>query len=223
MRTRLAPTAAALALALVACGAQRTTPLDAIGAYTAALREARYTEAYRMLSAEARRSLSYDDFERLAREHPDEVRETVRWLDQIDPNAPVTARIDLPNGESVSLVEENGQWRLDPSALDFYGQHTPRQALRSFVRALERRRYDILLRFAPRRLAQGMTAESLRHAWEQANVSDDVQAMLTALRASLDRPIEIVGDRATMQYGTGGRYIMQFVREDGVWKIEDTD
>jgi hypothetical protein len=193
-----------------------------VTAYVAALREGRYTDAYRMLSSETRRALSYEDFERLARENPTEVRETVRWLEQIDPNAPVTARLELPSGEVITLVEEHGQWRLDPAVLDFYGQHTPRQALRSFVRALSAGRYDILLRFVPRRLAQGLTAETLRQAWEGPE-RDDVQRMLGALRTSLDRPIEVVGDRATMTYGSGGRYIAQLVREDGVWKIEDPD
>jgi hypothetical protein len=193
-----------------------------VTAYVAALREGRYTDAYRMLSSETRRALSYEDFERLARENPTEVRETVRWLEQIDPNAPVTARLELPSGEVITLVEEHGQWRLDPAVLDFYGQHTPRQALRSFVRALSAGRYDILLRFVPRRLAQGLTAETLRQAWEGPE-RDDVQRMLGALRTSLDRPIEVVGDRATMTYGSGGRYIAQLVREDGVWKVEDPD
>jgi hypothetical protein len=212
-----------VALAMSACGTARPGPADAVTAYTGALREQRYADAYRMLSAEARRALPYDDFEQLARSNPDEVRETVRWLDQVDPNAPVTARMDLPSGETVTLVFEAGQWRLDPSALDFYGQHTPRQALRSFSRALERRRYDVLLRFVPQRLAQGMTAETLRRAWESDEEAEQVQVMLRALRAGLDHPIEVVGDRATMQYGLNGRFVAQMVREGGVWKIEDPD
>ena len=182
-----------------ACATTRPGPSDAVGVYAAALREHRFTDAYRLLSAEARRALPYDDFEHLARSNPDEVRETIRWLDQVDPNAPVTAHVDLPSGDQVVMTFENGQWRLDPSALDFYGQHTPRQTIRSFARALERRRYDVLLRFVPERLAHGMSAEALRRSWEGDEQADQVQAMLRALRSSLDRPIEVVGDRATMQ------------------------
>jgi hypothetical protein len=192
-----------------------------VTAYTSALRDQRYTDAYRLLSAEARRALPYDDFEQLARTNPDEVRETIRWLDQVDATAPVTARMELPSGEFVTFVQEAGQWRLDPSALDFYGQHTPRQALRSFIRALQRRRYDVLLRFVPRRLAAGMTADSLRRAWEGDEEADHVQTMLQQLAHDIDHTIEVVGDRATMQYGTG--LTAQLVREDGVWKIEDPD
>jgi hypothetical protein len=212
-----------VAVLAAGCASTRPGPNETINAYTQALRENRYTDAYRMLSADTRRSVPYEDFERIARERPEEVRETVRWLDQVDPNAPVTARMELASGESIVLLQENGQWRLDPAVLEFYGQHTPRQTLRSFVRALERRRYDVLLRFVPRRLATGLTAETLRQAWERGAEADDVQRMLTNLRASLERPIEVIGDRATMQYGPTGRYIAQMIREDGVWKIEDPE
>ncbi len=211
------------AVAAASCAAARPGPSDVIASYTAALREQRFSDAYRLLSAEARRALPYDDYEQLARSNPDELRETVRWLDQVDPAAPVTARMELPSGDNVVLVLENGQWRLDPSALDFYGQHTPRQSLRSFARALERRRYDVLLRFVPRHLAQGMTADALRRAWEGDEQAEQVQLMLRALRAGLDHPIEVVGDRATLQYGLNGRFVAQLIREDGVWKIEDPD
>lgn len=208
---------------LVACSAGRQAPFDVVQSYHSALRDGRYSEAYQLLSADARRATPYDDFERVARENPDEVRETVRWLEQVDPNAPVTARLDLGNGETVQLVEEGSGWRLDPAVLDFYGQRSPRQAVRSFTRALDRRRWDVLVRFAPRRVAEGLSADQLRDAWERGADADDVQRMLTALRQSTERPIEISGERATMTYGVGNRFTMQLVREDGVWKIEDPD
>jgi hypothetical protein len=219
----LARVAALCLPALVACSAGRQAPFDVVQSYHSALRESRYSDAYSLLSSDARRTLSYDDFERVARDNPDEVRETVRWLEQVDPNAPVTARLDLGNGENVQLVEEGGGWRLDPAVLDFYGQRSPRQCVRSFTRALDRRRWDVLVRFAPRRVAESLTADQLRDAWERGGDADDVQRMLTALRQSTERPIEVSGDRATMTYGVGNRFTMQLVREDGVWKVEDPD
>jgi hypothetical protein len=206
-----------------ACSGGRQAPFDVLQSYHSALREGRYSEAHALLSADARRAVSLDELERISRENPDEVRETVRWLEQVDPNAPVTARLDLGNGESVQLVEEGGGWRLDPAVLDFYGQRTPRQCVRSFTRALDRRRWDVLVRFAPRRIAESLTPEQLRDAWERGADADDVQRMLTALRQSTERPIEVSGDRATMTYGVGNRFTMQLVREDGVWKVEDPD
>jgi hypothetical protein len=207
----------------VGCAPARQAPFDIVQSYQAALRDARFSDAYQLLSAETRSSLTYADFERIARDNPDELRETLRWLDSIDPDGAVTARLEVGNGESITLVEENGAWRLDPAVLDFYGQRTPRQCVRSFTRALERRRWDVLVRFAPRRIAEQLTAEQLRDAWERGSDADDVQRMLLALRTSTERPIEVAGERATMTYGVGNRFTMQLIREDGSWKVEDPD
>jgi hypothetical protein len=221
MPARKSLTAVALTALLVGCASANPGPRQVIDAYVEALREQRYTDAYRMLSADTRQTIGYEEFERLARSNPEEVSDTIHWLERIDPTATLTARLELPAGDSLLLIEENGQWRLDPTALDFYGQRTPRQALRSFVRALRRRRYDVVLRFVPRRLAEGLTAETLQQAWENGEEVDNVQRMLDALEQSLNNPIEVIGDRATLQYGVGLRFVAQLVREDGIWKIED--
>ncbi len=124
----------------------------------------------------------------------------------------------------MDLLYEGGRWRLDPAALEFYGQHTPRQALRSFVRALVRQRWDVLLHLAPRRIAARMTPDSLRAAWT-GRAADDVQSMLDGMRVALDRgaPVEEAGDRATFTYGPGGRSSAQLLREDGRWTLERTE
>lgn len=210
-----------LAGALAACGGAAPGPTDTVLAYAESLRENRYADAWRLLSSDARAVLSYDDFARAARENPEAVRDAVNALSRVDGRAPVTARLELGSGETLTLYYEGGQWRLDPSALEFYGQHTPRQALRSFVRAMERQRWDVLLRLAPRRVAEGLTTEQLREAWGRRE-ADAAQQTLDQLRRELDRDraIEVVGDRATMTYGTGGAHTAQLVREDGLWKIE---
>ena len=46
--------------------------------------------------------------------------------------------VDYGQGERLGLVYENGAWRLGEDPLDLYGQRTPREALRSFVRAAVR-------------------------------------------------------------------------------------
>ena len=204
--------------AVGACANVQHAPTDVIASYVSALRDGRTADAYRLLSSEARGAVTYEQFADLARSNPDEVRETARWLGQVDTDAPVTAHIELPSGDRLNLVLESGAWRLDATALDFYGQHTPRQALRSFLRALSRGRYDVLVRFAPRRIAEHLTPESLQAAWERGDDVNRMQTMREQLVRAQDNAIEVVGERATMQYQT---YTMRFVREDGVWKIED--
>lgn len=224
----------------VGCASRPVGPVDVLAAYTEALRDGRLVDAWRMLSAEARQSLSYADFERAAREHPDEVREAIRTMSEPDLRAPITARLDLGSGESVTLVQENGEWHLDPSALEFYGQRTPRQSLRSFVRALQRHRWDVLVRLAPRDVVARLSEpsegadpsaprpspeERLRVEFSRPAAVNSVQSTIDGLRQALDRgrPIEVVGDRATMSYGPGSHFVAQLVREDGLWKIEHSE
>jgi hypothetical protein len=227
----------ALMLALGGCATAQPSPPDVVTGYAAALREGRLVDAWRTLSAEAREALPYDDFARAVREHPEEVRDAIESLSRVDPRGTVAATLDLDSGETLTLTLEGGQWRLDPSALEFYGQATPRQALRSFVRALERQRWDVLLRLAPRSVAEALAAppegaseprpnaaERLRLAWT-GREADAVQHTLARLQEALNnrRPIEVVGDRATMIYGPGGQAQALLVREDGRWKVERTE
>jgi hypothetical protein len=94
--------------------------------------------------------------------------------------------------------------------------------LRSFVRALERKRYDVALRLVPNRYRPGLTIDKLREYWEGEQKVENAQ-LLVRLRAavSANTPIVEVGDEAHMPYGE--RYEVRFVREDGAWKIEDPD
>ena len=54
-----------------------------------------------------------------------------------------------------------------------------------------------------------------------AALSPETRAMLTRLQAALAAPIVESGDEAHMPYGPELEVV--FVREDGVWRIEDPD
>ena len=68
----------------------------------------------------------------------------------------VTATVTVPNGDELVLVYEGGRWRIDASAVDLYGQATPRQAIMGFLRAFERKRYDVILRYVPDAEREGL-------------------------------------------------------------------
>jgi hypothetical protein len=67
--------------------------------------------------------------------------------------------------------------------------------------------------------SNGLTAAELEKAWtgeQKEYISGIVQAIRSALPTSR---IEETEDRAAMPYGAGGTVL--FVRESGLWKIED--
>lgn len=191
-----------------------------LSAYAAALRDGRADDAYRLLSDEARRGISIEAFRRMVSDDPEGVREIGRSLER--PTAPpiVTASVTGPSGQELSLVLENGSWRVDGTTIDLYAQDTPRHAIQGFVRAVERKRYDVVMRYVPEAHREGLDAPKLRSAWE-GHEKDEIAQVVAALKQALPGgQIEETGDRAAMPYGAG---TIQLVREHGLWKIENFD
>lgn len=212
----------ALVLGLAGCprATGPTTPEGAVETFSSAIRAGDYEAAYAMMSETYRRRVPFEEFREHLEAHPDEARALAAEMDGATERVEVTATVPYGEGEELRMLHEDGEWRLVGNVVDFYDQSTPRAALRSFIRAMERQRYDVVMRFVPSADREGMTVDKMREAWEGEG-REEVERLLANLRANLDNPIEVVGDRATMPYGE--RFAVHFVREDGVWKIEDPD
>lgn len=206
---------------LTACGrpAVQRGPREVLDAYAQALTEGRVEDAYGYLSEEARKSLPLEAFRRMVVENPEEVREIALALTRPAGPPLLTATVTAPTGETLLLVYEDSEWRVDGSSIDLYSQATPEGALRSFVRAYENRRYDVLMRFVPSQEAAGLDAAKLKKYWE-GDQKAEIERIIQALKAALPgTKVELLGDRATMAYGASGT--VELLREEGVWKIED--
>jgi hypothetical protein len=213
--------AVVVCLAASACGgAKAEDPESALRTYARALEDGRADDAYRMLSDEARRGVSLESFRRMVRDSPEEVREIGRGLARPTSPPVVTATVTTPGGQELDLVLEDGRWKVESSAIDLYTQDSPRHAVQGFVRALERKRYDVILRYVPDGHKEGLDAAKLKSSWE-GHDKEEMEQVLSALKQALPTAsIEETGERATMPYGAG---TMQLVREHGLWKIEDFD
>ncbi|WP_437310401.1 hypothetical protein [Sorangium sp. So ce388] len=167
-------------LALPACGSSyaQQGPSDTLRAYAQALQEGRVDAAYRLLSDEAKRSMSLEAFRRAVRDNPDDALEIARAIARPAADPVVTATVTMPNGEELLLVFEGGRWRLDAAAVDLYGQATPRQALVGFLRAFERRRYDVIMRYVPDAEKEGLgeAASGARGAGGEADAAVEASA-----------------------------------------------
>ena len=213
-----------LSVAASACGGAQhpggEDPQSVLRSYARALEEGRSDDAYRLLSDEARRGISLEAFRRMVKDDPEGVREIGHALER--PTAPpvVTATVTSPSGQELHLVLEGSGWRVDGSSIDLYAQDTPRHAIQGFIRAVERKRYDVVMRYVPDTHREGLDGDKLKTAWE-GHEKDEIEQVVTALKQALPAAtIEETGERATMPYGAG---TMQLVREHGLWKIENFD
>ena len=195
-------------------------PQSVLQAYARALEDGRAEDAYRLLSDEARRGISIEAFRRMVKDDPDGVREIGRSLERPTAAPQVTATVTSPNGQELTLVLEDGRWRVDGATIDLYAQDTPRHAIQGFVRAIERKRYDVVMHYVPESHREGLDPSKLQAAWE-GHEKDEMAQVVSALKQALPGgQIEETGDRAAMAYGAG---TIQLVREHGLWKIENFD
>jgi hypothetical protein len=211
---------AALPLLFACAGTGAGSPEGVLGAYSQAVQRGHLAEAYALLSDDAKKSIPFEQFKRMIQENPEQTAELVRALDRPRSGPPrVTAKVTGADGEPLLLVYESGGWRVDGSAIDLYSQATPEAAAVAFVRAVENKRYDILLRFVPDSQREGLGQPELRAAWE-GEQKQDMARLTEALKAALPTArFEVVGERATLAYGAGGT--IELVREHGSWKVEE--
>jgi hypothetical protein len=208
-----------LLVAALACAHKQEGPAGTLQLYGAALGRGDYRAAYALTATAFQQRTSYEVF---AAGFAANANDSMAFGKEVAADAhkvPPRVEVQLPLGEAVPLVLEDGRWRVDGPLLEPWGQRTPRAALRTFIRALEQRRYDVLGRLVPARYRAGLTADRLRQYWEERG--EDTRGLIAKLRAAIAAPIVESGDEAHMPYGTEQE--VQFIREDGLWKIEDPD
>jgi hypothetical protein len=203
-----------LVIVLVAgCAAKQPTgPTETLRAFADAVRAGRTDDAYALMSADYKKTHDRDAFARSL--SPSDQRALGRLAKG---RIELRAEVELADGERLALVQEPGGWRFAKDPLDVYPQRAPDEALRSFVRAVERKRWDVVLRFIPQKFRAAITADTLKERWEGAQAAE-LAAQLAAVKAHLDEPMELAGDEARLPVGE--RKQVKLVREDGLWRVE---
>lgn len=203
--TRLA-TSAALALSLAGCGATVTVsrPEAAVEAYRLAIEADDAGAAYALLDEETRSTLPEERFRALMADNRTELSDQGALLaERAQRGVEAEARVPLASGETVTLVLEDGRWRLDGDVLGAATLRTPRDAVLALRRALVRRSLPGLLRVLARE--------------PRAEVEAEVGRVLDETEDELDLDYEVRGNEALVRT-TGGREILM-IREGGEWRI----
>jgi hypothetical protein len=209
-----------VALGLTACAHRPEEPSATMASFGAALTRGDLRAAYQLTSVAFQRRMPYEAFAAaltVAGTEPAALGQ--RLVTEAGSIAPrVAVRLEL--GEEVPLVLEGGRWRIDGPVYEAWGQATPRAAIRTFIRALDAHRYDIVLRLVPDRYRAGLSADRLRAFWEGEH-REEHQALLARVRAGAQGPITETGDEARLSVAPDR--VVRLVREAGQWRIEDPD
>ncbi len=203
--TRSLPTL--LAATLLGCGAHGRVahPDHALRQYTEAI-ESSPEEAYDLLSQEQRARMSRQEFVETAQEHPEEVEAQARQLGlQLAEPIPVWAEIRLADGEVVTLVLEEGEWRIADGPAGAISLASPLQTVRALRRSLRRRSYAAVLRVLSREA--------------RSQLEDEITRIIDGLEDEEDLRIEVTGNRARVIYDEN--HFIELVREDGAWVVVD--
>jgi hypothetical protein len=209
-----------LAVFALGCAQERREigPEATLDAFASALRHGDTRAAYALMSEDYRDRVSFPDFDRRIRENGDEARTLAEALGK---RAQQKTYVDvrLADGTALTLERTSGGYAITTPVAEFYGQDSPRAALDSFIRAVERSRWDILYALMPEADREGLDVATLGKNLE--GQLEELTRIVALLKASRDLPIEIVGERATMPYGES--FTARFVQENGLWKVEDPE
>lgn len=206
-------------LLLGGCGGGKG-PSGTLDDYGRALKNRDYGRAYDLMSSSFRGRVSREDYKRMMRDNLREVDETADRLRGKKGSLEVSAEFAYGLGDKMLLVQEGGRWRIATNPLGFYDQSTPRNALRSFLRAYHLQRWDVMLKFVPNAYREKMDVEKMKQQFTGPS-KEPMDNLFMALESSVDEPIIERGNDAKMSYGE--RFEVRFVKEDGVWKLKDLD
>jgi hypothetical protein len=205
--------------AMAACAA-RKGPNQTLDSYGTALKNHDFSAAYDLMSSSFRGKVSRDDYVRMMRDNGREVNETADRLRGRKGSMEVSAEFEYGLGDTMRLVQEDGRWRIATNPLSFYDQSTPKAALRSFIRAYRLERWDVMLHFVPNSYREKMDAKKMQAQFTGPS-REQMENLINTLEANVDEPIVERGNDARMSYGD--RYTVQFLKEDGAWKLKDLD
>jgi hypothetical protein len=195
---------------------QPSTADKVVRDYARALSEGETRAAYELMAPAYRAQVSFQTWQKNLADNPQEVSEASRRLSRVRNQDDVRALEQSPR-ETLVLTQDDGQWYIAKEPIELYDQATPRAALRSFVAAFTRKRYDVILRLMPEADKEGVTSETLTQHFGHA-ARDEIARMLSQLTPNLDAPIEQHEQHATMPYAEHRR--VTFLLEQGRWRIQ---
>lgn len=183
-------------------------PQETLRRYAKAVEADRPEEAYALMDESVRKQMTPSEFAARWKGLRAELLSQSTLL-KAAAEKPIRARaqVTLPNGGHANLSLTNESWRIEDGVAFSGGAATPADALRAFIRAVESRNYEAVMR---------LLARSVRE-----NIERDIAERTAKLKRSLNQEIEVTGGRARLQYDA--KYKIELIQEEGEWRIQDLD
>jgi hypothetical protein len=198
-----------LACVLTACASGPSRPAGdperALLLFLAAVRQDKLDAAYALLHPELRRTISRERFAELARDNKQELLDLAKQLERVDEHVRVEAKVTTARGEAVTVVLEDGEYRIAGGVLDAHALATPLDAVSELRRALQRESLPLLLH---------VLSSERRAAWLAA-----FGETLERTADPLDLRVEIHGDTAIVYLSGGGEIHLR--KEADRWHVHD--
>ena len=205
-----------LALVLIAAcggaGGSSSPAADGVRAYVNALHSNDPHDAYDLLSSDAKKKLSYDEFALQWKQSDNERKWQAKVLEDSlkgNPDVGERALVSFSDGKLVQLEREGKTWRLESELVSRSRAKEPRDAIRLFADAIASRDVGAALNVLTQRRRDGLTKQ--------------VEGFITGLGKRINDRLDRFGpDRAELRWDENGiRYRIVLRKEDDEWRIDD--
>jgi hypothetical protein len=218
----LALAAGCLAAAAAGCGGKTAGLGKQVHEMEARIKAADCAGLYGLLSKEKKGAMTQEQFVELCKQEAAELKrlaQTIVSTKKAKQKASVAykAVVTLKDGSTLQMVYENGAWKIDSALIDFYPNTTPGEALASFIKAFEAKRWDVLARLMPSQYTSKDDAKILEEQWSSPAAHDEMEQLLTVLKDHLQDEVTIDGNRATLAFAPS--HLAELLKERGAWMI----
>ncbi|HEX2691007.1 MAG TPA: hypothetical protein VHN14_30545 [Kofleriaceae bacterium] len=185
---------------------------DGVRAYVQALHNNDPRDAYALLSADIRKQVSYDEFALQWRQGDKERAWQAKVLEDSlkgNPDVGERALVSFSDGKLVQLEREGTSWRLESELVSRSRARLPRDAIRLFAEAVERRDITAVLGVLTQRRRDGLTRQ--------------VEGFVAGIGKRINDRIDQFGnDRAELRWDENGiRYRIVLRKEEDEWRVDD--
>ena len=179
--------------------------------YLHALRSNDPHDAYDLLSSDARKKLSYDEFALQWKQSEVERKWQAKALEDSlkgNPDVGERALISFSDGKLVQLEREGKTWRLESELVSRSRAKRPRDAIRMFADAIQARDVGAALNVLTQRRREGL--------------SKQIEGFISGIAKHASGPLDEMGDRAELRWDENGiRYRIVLRKEDDEWRVDD--